>query len=148
MKRITNSERETVEVAKLLIENLKEKIAPPWVIALIGDLGSGKTRFVKGLVEALGGDPEQVTSPTFVIMQEYPVKRGSVYHFDLYRIESETDLEYLNWQELLSTGLVSAVEWADKFSTYLPEHTIWVNIRNLGLNGREITIKFPGSSIG
>jgi len=99
----------------------------PVVVALIGPLGAGKTEWVKGLAEGLGVDPELVASPTFVIASEYPGRRRLA-HVDLYRIESEPELEATGFLDLLAPGMVVAVEWADRFAGSLPADRIEVRI--------------------
>lgn len=87
------------------------------LLALIGPLGAGKTVFAKGLAEGLGLDPSSVSSPTFVIAQQYPVPEGPewLHHLDLYRLESETELETIGFDDMLAPGGVLVVEWADRF---------------------------------
>ncbi len=89
------------------------------VLALVGPLGSGKTVFVKGLAEGLGIEPQSVSSPTFVIAQQYPVpEEGAqrwLHHVDLYRLESEDELETIGFFDMFAAGSVLAVEWADRF---------------------------------
>lgn len=86
-------------------------------IALVGPLGAGKTVFVKGLAEGLGVDPRVVSSPTFVIAQQYVVPEGPdvLHHIDLYRLESEDELESIGFYDMLVPGAVLAAEWADRF---------------------------------
>ncbi len=87
------------------------------VLALIGPLGAGKTVFVKGLAEGLGLDPRSVSSPTFVIAQQYPLPEGAeaLHHVDLYRLEEEDELVNVGFDDMLAPGGVLAVEWADRF---------------------------------
>lgn len=87
------------------------------VIALVGPLGAGKTVFVKGLAEGLGVEPRAVSSPTFVIAQQYALPDGpeTLHHVDLYRLEREEELEAIGFDEMFSPGEVLAVEWADRF---------------------------------
>ena len=86
-------------------------------IGLIGPLGAGKTVFVKGLAEGLGIDSRVVSSPTFVIAQQYAIPTGpeALHHVDLYRLESATELESIGFEDMLAAGQVLAVEWADRF---------------------------------
>lgn len=86
-------------------------------IALIGPLGAGKTVFVKGLAEGLGVNPSGVSSPTFVIAQQYALPEGPevLHHIDLYRLEDEEELEGIGFYDMLAPGSVLAVEWADRF---------------------------------
>ena len=90
------------------------------ILALMGPLGAGKTVFVKGLAEGLGVDPARVTSPTFVIANEYPAPGRLLAHVDLYRIESAQELEATGFLDYLEPGAVVAVEWADRFPDALP----------------------------
>lgn len=91
------------------------------VLALRGPLGAGKTLFVKGLAEGLGIDPACVASPTFVIASEYRTPDGRrLAHVDLYRIESEAELEAAGFLDLLAPGTILAVEWADRLPDALP----------------------------
>jgi tRNA threonylcarbamoyladenosine biosynthesis protein TsaE len=105
------------------------------VIALMGPLGAGKTLFVKGLAEGLGVDPRLVSSPTFVIAQQYPLADGVrvLHHVDLYRLESELELEAIGFDEMFARGAVLAVEWADRFPGAL------------GAEGLEIELEGPSA---
>jgi tRNA threonylcarbamoyladenosine biosynthesis protein TsaE len=98
------------------------------VIALIGPLGAGKTAFVKGLAAGLGIDPARVASPTFVIASEYPVAGRRLAHVDLYRVESEAELEAAGFLDLLEPGAVVAVEWAERFPEALPADRLELRI--------------------
>ena len=97
------------------------------VIALIGDLGVGKTVFVKGLAEGLGLDSSLVTSPTFVIAHEYG-SRAKLHHVDLYRLENAAELETAGFFDLLEQGDVIAVEWGDRFAGELPRDRLDVRL--------------------
>ncbi len=92
------------------------------VLALCGDLGAGKTHFVKGLAAGLGITAE-VTSPTFTLIHEYPGGRLPLCHFDFYRLESEDDLLRIGFDDYLDADGVLAIEWAEKFPALLPGHT-------------------------
>jgi tRNA threonylcarbamoyladenosine biosynthesis protein TsaE len=90
-------------------------------LGLCGPLGAGKTLFVKGLAEALGLDPQQVSSPTFVIANEYPLGGGRLLaHVDLYRLSSDGELEAIGFLDWLAAGNVVAVEWSDRLPHALP----------------------------
>lgn len=97
-------------------------------IALVGPLGAGKTVFVKGLAEGLGVDPRAVSSPTFVIAQQYGLPQGPdvLHHIDLYRLESEDELESIGFYDMLAPGSVLAVEWADRFPGVLGRDYVMV----------------------
>ena len=91
------------------------------VLALVGPLGAGKTAFVKGLAEGLGLDPAQVSSPTFVIANQFATPDGrALAHVDLYRLETESDLDGIGFADMLEPGAVVAVEWADRLPGALP----------------------------
>ncbi len=116
------------------------------VIALVGPLGAGKTEWVKGLAEGLGIDSRIVTSPTFVIASEYSGRHGLA-HVDLYRLESDAELEEVGFRDLLTAGAIVAVEWADRFPALLPADHIEVTIgraRSGAADDREIEIRATG----
>lgn len=99
------------------------------VVALVGPLGAGKTAFVQGLAEGLGVDPGLVASPTFTIASEYPGSAAPrLVHVDLYRVESERELEEAGFRDLLVPDVLLAVEWADRFPEGLPADRLEVRI--------------------
>ena len=120
---ISNSAEETVEAGRRFAESL----AGGEVICLAGDLGAGKTHFAKGIVAGLGGDPQEVTSPTFTLVHEYHAGRIPVFHFDLYRLESGRELQNIWWEDYLDHAAVCLVEWADKFPDEVPAKAVWLN---------------------
>ena len=93
------------------------------VLSLEGPLGAGKTTFVKGLAEGLGCAADEVSSPTFTLVHEYPGGRLPLVHLDLYRLESSEELAALGFDDLLSGSTIAALEWGDKFPEALPPHT-------------------------
>ncbi len=141
------SEKDTEKLGRELgieVSKMREGI----VIGLKGEIGAGKTVFVRGVVEGLGGEKAQVSSPTFVIMQVYQGSKKKVYHFDLYRLREEGELFSFGWSDIVGVCGVSIIEWADRFPDYLPKDTIWVNIEHINEGERKIEILFPRSSIG
>ena len=104
------------------------------VIALIGPLGAGKTVFVKGLAEGLGVDPRVVSSPTFVIAQQYRTSSGPawLHHVDLYRLESQDELESIGFDDMFAPGAVLAVEWADRFPGVLGRELLRIELEGPG----------------
>ena len=104
---------------KAVGERLAEKIQTGDVLALVGDLGAGKTQFVKGLAKGLGSTAV-VTSPTFTLVHEYQGSRLSIYHFDFYRIESLAALRAIGFDEIVFGDGVSVIEWADRFADAIP----------------------------
>jgi tRNA threonylcarbamoyladenosine biosynthesis protein TsaE len=109
------------------------------ILALIGELGAGKTQFVKGLVAGLGGDAT-ATSPTFTLVHEYPGGRLPVYHFDFFRLEDRQSAARLGLDEYLFGDGVSVIEWADKFPELLPEGTKWIAFEARSEDVRAITL--------
>jgi len=100
------------------------------VVSLTGPLGAGKTVFAKGLAEGCGIDPAAVASPTFVIASEYPLPRGGVFvHVDLYRVESEAELDASGFLDWLAPANRVVVEWGDRFSGALPRDRLEISIR-------------------
>ena len=102
------------------------KIRPGDVLALKGDLGAGKTQFVKGLVAGLESDAV-VASPTFTIIHEYPGGRFPIYHFDFFRLEDRQSAARLGLDDYFFGDGVSVVEWADRFSDLIPEQARWID---------------------
>jgi tRNA threonylcarbamoyladenosine biosynthesis protein TsaE len=131
---VTQSEQETFAVA----EKLAKTLVPGASVLLYGDLGAGKTAFVRGLAAGLGIDPEEVSSPTFVLIQHY---RGAtpLTHVDLYRLDSAAAVEDLGLDEL-TTGGVLAVEWAERWPRPA-EGSVQVKIEDLGGDTRRVTIQ-------
>ncbi len=138
----TRDEAETEAVAGRIAAGFR----PGEVVGLAGPLGAGKTVFVRGAVKALGGDPAQVRSPTFTLMNVYSA-RLPVYHFDLYRLARGAELDGIGFHEFARGDGVSLVEWADRFPDAQPEITMWVRIELDGTEcGRRITVEpAPGS---
>jgi tRNA threonylcarbamoyladenosine biosynthesis protein TsaE len=118
---ISNSPAETEAIGRQVAEN----IGVGSVLALKGDLGSGKTLFVKGVVDGLGSNAD-VTSPTFTIVHEYRGGRLPVYHFDLFRVENPQALARLGLDEYFFGDGISVIEWADRFPEFVPEQARWI----------------------
>ncbi len=105
--------------------DLARRLAPGDVVALIGDLGTGKTTLTRYIAEGLGVS-EPVTSPTFTIVSEYRSGRLPVFHFDVYRLESSEELFEIGAEEYFHAGGVCIIEWADRIADILPDETICV----------------------
>ena len=133
---VTRSEQETFALARELARGLK----PGAFVLLHGGLGAGKTVFVRGLAAGLGIDPDCVTSPTFVLIQQYS---GAVplLHADLYRLEGAAAVDDLGLEELGSGGVVP-VEWAERMP-WVPADSLSVTIEDAGDDRRKITIADP-----
>jgi tRNA threonylcarbamoyladenosine biosynthesis protein TsaE len=132
---ISNSPAETDSIARRFGEDL----VAGSVVALKGDLGSGKTLFTRGLVAGLKSDAT-VTSPSFTIVHEYQRGRLPVYHFDFFRLESRESAVRLGlWDYLFSDG-VSVIEWADRFQELIPEQAYWISFEIKSEHQRLITL--------
>ena len=107
------------------------------VLALAGDLGAGKTQFVKGLVAGLGSDDE-VTSPTFTLIHEYTRGRLPVYHLDFYRLNHRDELRQLGLEDYFNGEGVCVIEWADRFPEILPAWAEWLWFETRSENERAI----------
>jgi tRNA threonylcarbamoyladenosine biosynthesis protein TsaE len=118
----------SVEQTRAIAMALAKTLAAGDCIALHGELGAGKTHFVRGLVEGLNGPIRQVSSPTFVLLQIYAGGRLSVYHFDAYRAHGSADFEGIGFSEILDQGGVVAVEWAERIEPLLPAKRIDIRI--------------------
>ena len=143
MKYITNSYEETERVAAELAKSLKGGE----VIAMYGDLGAGKTAFVRGLARALGIEGH-ITSPTFTIMNAYN-GRLPLYHFDVYRIADPDEMYEIGYDEYIGSDGVCVIEWAELIEDILPDEYIKTNIKKDSEKGddyREITIENAGLS--
>ena len=130
----TNSERETFALG----ENVAAALAPGTFVLLHGDLGAGKTAFVRGMAAGLGGSPDDVSSPTFVLIQHYK-GRTPLVHVDLYRLDSAAAVDDLGLEELAS-GAVVAIEWAERLPRPI-DGSVTVRIADSGNDSRRITIE-------
>ena len=131
----TNSPAQTEAVG----EKLGKLLQPGAVIAYRGDLGAGKTAFTRGLARGLGC-AEQVTSPTYTIVNEYLSGRMPLVHFDMYRLASADDLWDIGWEDYLDRGGVCAVEWSENVVEAM-EDAVTVTIEKTGEESRRITIE-------
>jgi tRNA threonylcarbamoyladenosine biosynthesis protein TsaE len=130
---VTHSEEETSAAG----EHLGRRLGAGDVVLLYGDLGAGKTAFVRGLARGLGASPDAVSSPTFTLVQEYS-GRVTLYHVDLYRLQP-VEVGDLGLDELIESDAIVAVEWAERWAD-APEPAWVVRLRHAGEDGREISI--------
>ncbi|MDF1815921.1 MAG: tRNA (adenosine(37)-N6)-threonylcarbamoyltransferase complex ATPase subunit type 1 TsaE [Verrucomicrobiales bacterium] len=136
MKKIAEDEAAMVELGKEIAASLRGGD----VLALVGDLGAGKTHFCKGIAAGLGC-PADVTSPTFSLVHEYRDGRLPVFHFDFYRLDFIEELEQIGWEEYLFEDGAILVEWADKYPDAIPEESaVWYHFRVLEDGRREVEI--------
>ena len=140
MERYSASEQDTEALGRALVQRLQ----PGAVVAFTGDLGAGKTAFVRGMAQGLGIS-QRVTSPTFTIVNEYEGGRLPLFHFDMYRLRDADDLFDSGWEDFLRRGGICAVEWSENIRDALDEDTLWVDIRRGVTDGqRIITLHGPG----
>ncbi len=139
---ISSSPEETEKIAETFADNL----SGGEVIAFLGNLGMGKTCFMRGLAKGLGFNGD-VTSPTFAIVNEYRGGRLPVFHFDMYRISTFDDLYSTGFFDYFDENGVIALEWSENISFALEDNTIYIKIEYLADNKREITIYNEGADI-
>jgi tRNA threonylcarbamoyladenosine biosynthesis protein TsaE len=130
---ISNSAEETIAAGRSYAQSARQGD----VFALRGDLGAGKTQFVKGFVAGLGSSAE-VTSPTFVLVHEYEDGRLPVYHFDFYRLDNSEAVLRLGFDDYVFGEGVSLIEWADRYSDLIPKEAKWLSFELKGENSRVI----------
>lgn len=135
MTQTSNSESDTRAIAAAVASRL----APGSVVLLSGDLGAGKTAFVRGLAEGLGIDPDEVTSPTFTLVHEYRGGRLPLIHVDLYRLD-RVDLDEVGLDQDLAAQGITAVEWPDRLARR-HDAAMTVHIADLGSDRRAIDIR-------
>lgn len=123
-----------------LAEQIAEQILPGTLITLEGDLGAGKTTWVRALVEAMGGESNAVSSPTFMLLNIYPTARMNVFHLDAYRVGAD-DFEAIGFDELLQQNGLVIVEWASRVNDLLPDKRVAITIENTGETSRRFTIE-------
>ena len=127
---------------------LARRLGPGSVVAFTGDLGAGKTAFVRGMAAGLGVHT-RVTSPTFTIVNEYEDGRLPLFHFDMYRLGSADELYDIGWEDYLARGGVCAVEWSENIADALEENTVRVDLRRgSGDSERLICVTGPGDWSG
>jgi tRNA threonylcarbamoyladenosine biosynthesis protein TsaE len=119
-------------------EKLGATLRPGDVVLLYGDLGAGKTAFVRGLARGIGANPDEVTSPTFTIVQEYAGPSATLYHVDLYRLEGP-EIDDLGLEDLVTGDGIVAIEWAERWSGR-PDDAIEVRLEDAGDERRRVTI--------
>lgn len=136
-KIITNSELETIEIA----QNFESEKFENLVICLNGELGSGKTVFVKGIANALGLE-ENITSPTYTIIKEYLNGELPLYHMDVYRLDGNTN--DIGIEEYFTKGGIVAIEWADTIKDILPKERLDIRFKVLDENRRMLIIEPHG----
>jgi tRNA threonylcarbamoyladenosine biosynthesis protein TsaE len=139
---IANHEHDTARLGAAIAQ----VVAPGTTIALIGTLGAGKTRLVAAVAESLGVAPAAVTSPTFVLVNEYTGGPIPIYHFDTYRLKDDDEFLELGPEEYLDSAGIVFIEWADRVRHLLPSERLEITLEVTGSDTRTITI--AGTSPG
>jgi len=143
LKLISDSREQTLEVGRLIGAILERGD----VVALIGELGSGKTCLTQGMAKGLGVEENvPVVSPTFTLINEYPGKVPLI-HLDVYRLSGPRDLEDMGYEEYFEGGGIIVIEWAEKIRDILPAKTLFISMRYIDENTREMILEGPGEKI-
>ena len=138
----TKSAEETIGLGRELVPLL----TPPKLVVLRGDLGSGKTTLVKGIAQGFqAATEENVTSPTFTLVHEYRGQLVNVYHIDLYRVDTQRELETLALDDLMSENSVLLIEWGEKFARFSQDRDVEVALERISETERKIKVTSNGS---
>ena len=134
----TKSAEETIALGR----ELASMLAPPKVVVLRGDLGAGKTTLVKGIAEGFqAASEDDVTSPTFTLIHEYRGPSATLYHIDLYRVDTPRELETLALDDLMGESSVLLIEWGEKFERFARERDVEIELKHVSETKRMISIK-------
>lgn len=139
MQYTTDNEEQTRAIGKKVARHLR----PGDILCLIGDLGAGKTTMVKGVAQGLRYNPDDVHSPTFVLMNIYE-GRLPLYHFDLYRLETDVEMNLIGLEEFLYGQGVALVEWADRLGPLTPKEYLEITLAHKKDSKRAIKLKAVG----
>lgn len=134
---ITRSADETVALGR----SLAEVLTPPKVVLVRGDLGAGKTTLVKGIADGFqAASADEVTSPTFTLIHEYRGPRASLFHIDLYRIDTQKELDTLALDDLLSSDSILLIEWGEKFARFERERDVEIALERISDQERRVVL--------
>ena len=137
---ITHSAEETIAFGRRLAADL----SPPLIVLLRGDLGAGKTTLVKGIAEGFGAArADDVTSPTFTLVHEYRGPDVILYHIDLYRIDTQRELDTLGLDDLLAPNCILLIEWGEKFPRLQSEQNLEIALERVAETERRIMLTTP-----
>jgi tRNA threonylcarbamoyladenosine biosynthesis protein TsaE len=133
----THSAEETTALGR----KLAAKMLPPKLVLLRGDLGAGKTTLVKGIAAGFSAaNEDEVTSPTFTLVHEYRGPTATLYHIDLYRVDTQRELETLGLDDLMAENSILLIEWGEKFARFARERDIEIAIERVGENERCVRV--------
>jgi len=133
----TSTPEETIALGR----ELASLLTPPKLVLLRGDLGAGKTTLVKGIAQAFeAASEDDVTSPTFTLIHEYRGPRATLYHIDLYRVDTQRELETLGLDDLMGENSILLIEWGEKFPRFQRERDVEIAIERTGENQRRMVV--------
>jgi len=133
----TSSPEETIALGR----ELASLLTPPKLVLLRGDLGAGKTTLVKGIAQAFeAASEDDVTSPTFTLIHEYRGPRATLYNIDLYRVDTQRELETLGLDDLMGENSILLIEWGEKFPRFQRERDVEIAIERTGENQRRMVV--------
>jgi len=136
---ITHSPQETIALGRTLVGLL----TPPKIVLLRGDLGAGKTTLVKGIAAGFAAASEDdVTSPTFTLVHEYRGPGANLYHIDLYRVDTQRQLETLGLDDLIAENSILLIEWGEKFPRFVRERDVEIALERVGESERKVSVSF------
>ncbi len=134
----TQSPEETIALGK----ELASQLAPPKLVLLRGDLGAGKTTLVKGIAQGFqAASEEDVTSPTFTLVHEYRGPAATLYHIDLYRVDTQRELETLGLDDLMGDQSILLIEWGEKFARFERERDVEIALERTAEEERKIVVR-------
>lgn len=134
---------DSVDATRALGARLAERLGPGAVVALYGDLGTGKTHLVKGIAEGLGLAPTAVRSPTFTILHTYDDGTRPLHHFDAYRVQSPDEFVELGFEEYVHGDGLTVIEWANRVASLLPPDTLHLTLTHVAPTQRRIACGAP-----
>lgn len=133
----TSSPEETIALGR----ELASLLTPPKLVLLRGDLGAGKTTLVKGIAQGFeAASEDDVTSPTFTLIHEYRGPQATLYHIDLYRVDTQRELETLGLDDLMGENHILLIEWGEKFPRFQRERDIEIAIERIAENQRRLVV--------
>ncbi len=139
----THSPEETIALGR----ELASLLAPPKLVLLRGDLGAGKTTLVKGIADGFqAASQDDVTSPTFTIVHEYRGPQATLYHIDLYRVDTQRELETLGLDDLMTENSILLIEWGEKFPRFERERDVEIALERAGENERRVQVKLSNGT--
>jgi tRNA threonylcarbamoyladenosine biosynthesis protein TsaE len=142
LPRTTSSVAETMDLGA----EIAAALDPGAVLALYGDLGTGKTHFVKGVARGLGIPPASVRSPTFTILSTHDDGDRPLYHFDAYRVQNPDEFVELGFEEYLHDDGLTCIEWADRVQDLLPPDTLHLQFHHVAPSKRRVTLGAPNDA--